>query len=161
MLDPSDIFDECCELEKELARQPAAELSQELQAKIMRSVHESLNPERPVPSSSRTWVRLSMASIPVAAAVTLIIAFSDNLQIAPTQLSHVVAEPTLNEELTSLNSQRSPTLPTAQHYRLTLIKSSADWESLLNREADLFEDLCDDSSTTKWRQGTSSLHDDD
>ena len=160
MLERNDLSDELCELEKELAGRPAAELSQDLQAKIMRSVHDSLETTRPTAWSRQAWMRWSMAGIAVAAAVMLIVARLSNQADTMKRLGRVVENPPVHEEVISVDSGQSPSPPTVQHYRLALAGSPTDWEALLHRETDLFEDLRDGLQANKWRQGTSSLYDD-
>ncbi len=161
MLEPTEIPGELRELEKELACPPTVELSQELRARVMESVHENLERKRVLPSS-RWWVGLSAASVAAAAAVMLIVAFFASDPLTPlTKPNNVVEVTSSNEDVRSLDDSPSRSLPTLQHYRLALSTSSADWEVLLHRETDLFEDLSGESQAFKWRQGTSSLRNDD
>ncbi len=161
MLELTEFPDDLRELEKDLSRPTAAELSQELRATVMESIHKSLERKRFLPSS-RSWVGLSAASVAAAAAVMLIVAFFDSHPLTPpTKPNNVVEVTSSNEEVRSLDDSPTRSLPTLQHYRLALSTSSADWEVLLHRETDLFEDLSGESQAFKWRQGTSSLRNDD
>ncbi len=159
MLEPTEIPGDLHELEEELSRPPTAELSQQLRARVMESVHETLEPKHILPSRL-SWMVMSAASVAVAAAVMLIVTLFESHRVTTTIPKHVVEVPSMNEEGTSLNHSPSPSLPTMQDYRLALIESSADWEVSLHRQADLFEELSGESRAITWRQGASSLQND-
>ena len=166
MLEPTKLPDEYRELEQELSRSPAEELSQELRTKIMDSVQASLDRESRLsmplrPRTLQSWGRLSLASIAAAAAVTLIVTLLVAHRSTRGKLKQMVKVPSVSEDVTTLSSQQAPSLPTVQHYRLALSESPADWEASLHRETNRFEDLSGDAPTISWRQGTSSLIDDD
>ena len=154
MLEPTEIPDDLHELEEELSLPPTAELSQELRARVMESVHETLEP-RHLLSSNRSWMVISAAS--VAAAVMLIVMLFQSDRVTPTKPKKVVEVPIVNEEGTSLNYSHSPSLPTMQDFRLALIESPADWEASLHRQTDLFEELSAEAQTISWRQSASWL----
>lgn len=180
MLDPINLPEELREIEADLSREPSAEISQELHAKVMSSVHETIDRERHAAASRRSktrhlWLPLSMVSLATAACVALIVARFIDQKPNRWRLSHLdpapVAQQYANEDESGADDanednagedlfQDDSSLPTIQHYRLALSESPADWEALVDRELDMFQELGGDSQPIRWRQGTSSLQDD-